>query len=179
MSKMAARAKNKMGLNWKNLSLGFPALPDSNQSPQFKSLARIVNLQVLKGTKKCANQSVQKHMLICHFVVCKPAKTGFLAQGWHRLEKYLNIQDCLEKSLKIKFALKSTLKTLIGLEKSLNFTIYRRIQQCFWRPKSVKKLWCLYLVQHMLHQIKAPQFYTIFFKLISLVMDSSISQVEY
>ena len=26
----------------------------------------------------------------------------------HRLEKYLNIQDCLEKSLKIKFALKST-----------------------------------------------------------------------
>ena len=29
-------------------------------------------------------------------------------QGWHRLEKYLNIQDCHEKSLKIKFALKST-----------------------------------------------------------------------
>ena len=32
----------------------------------------------------------------------------FLLQGSHRLEKYLNIQDCLEKSLKIKFALKST-----------------------------------------------------------------------
>ena len=31
-------------------------------------------------------------------------------QGLHRLEKYLNIQDCLAKSLKIKFALKSTLK---------------------------------------------------------------------
>ena len=29
-------------------------------------------------------------------------------QGSHRLEKYLNIQDCLEKSLKIKFALTST-----------------------------------------------------------------------
>ena len=29
-------------------------------------------------------------------------------QGSHRLEKYLNIQDCLEKSFKIKFALKST-----------------------------------------------------------------------
>ena len=28
--------------------------------------------------------------------------------GLHRLEKYLNIQDCLEKSMKIKFALKST-----------------------------------------------------------------------
>ena len=27
-------------------------------------------------------------------------------QGSHRLEKFLNIQDCLEKSLKIKFALK-------------------------------------------------------------------------
>ena len=31
-----------------------------------------------------------------------------LKQGSHRLEKYLNIQDCLEKSLKIKLALKST-----------------------------------------------------------------------
>ena len=31
----------------------------------------------------------------------------FISQGLHRLEKYLNIQDCLEKSLKIKFALKS------------------------------------------------------------------------
>ena len=60
-----------------------------------------------------------------------------LKQGSHRLEKYLNIQDCLEKSLKIKFALKSTGKTLKGLEKSLNFTIYRRIQHCLWRPKSV------------------------------------------
>ena len=29
-------------------------------------------------------------------------------QGPHRLEKYLNIQDCLESSLKIKYALKST-----------------------------------------------------------------------
>ena len=31
-----------------------------------------------------------------------------MIQGSHRLENYLNIQDCLEKSLKIKFALKST-----------------------------------------------------------------------
>ena len=52
-------------------------------------------------------------------------------QGSHRLEKYLNIQDCLENSLKNKFALKSTWKTLKGLGKSLNFTIYRRIQYCF------------------------------------------------
>ena len=27
--------------------------------------------------------------------------------GSHRLEKYLNIQDCLEKSLKFKYALKT------------------------------------------------------------------------
>ena len=31
-----------------------------------------------------------------------------LKQGLYRLEKYLNIQDCLEMSLKINFALKST-----------------------------------------------------------------------
>ena len=61
----------------------------------------------------------------------------FSLQGSNRLEKYLNIQDCLEKSLKIKIALKSSCKTLQDLEKSLKFTNYRRIQQCFWRPKSV------------------------------------------
>ena len=35
------------------------------------------------------------------------------------------------------------------------------------------------LVQHMLHQIKAPHLYTNFLKLISLIMDSSISEVEF
>ena len=81
---------------------------------------------------------------------------SLLKQGPHRLEKYLNIQDCLKKSLKIKFALKSTWKTLKGLEKFLNFTIFRRIQLCFGRPKSV------YNCAFMLHQIKAPQFILIF-----------------
>ena len=39
----------------------------------------------------------------------QPGKTQTrLLQGLHRLEKYLNIHDCLEKSLKIKFALKKT-----------------------------------------------------------------------
>ena len=37
-----------------------------------------------------------------------PCKSVSFYQGLHRLEKYLNIQDCLEKSLKIKLALKST-----------------------------------------------------------------------
>ena len=31
---------------------------------------------------------------------------SLISQGSHWLEKYLNIQDCLEKFLKIKFALK-------------------------------------------------------------------------
>ena len=91
------------------------------------------------------------------------ANATFQSQGLHWLEKYLNIQNCLEKSLKIKFALKSARKTLKGLEKSLNFTIYRRIQHCLWRPKS-----CLYLVQ---------QFYTNFLKFISLQMQFSISKI--
>ena len=41
------------------------------------------------------------------------------------------------------------------------------------------KLWCLYLVQHMLDQIKALQFYAYYLKLISLVIDSNISEVEF
>ena len=36
------------------------------------------------------------------------------------------------------FALKSTWKTVKGLEKSLNFTIYRMIQQCFWNLNQYK-----------------------------------------
>ena len=46
------------------------------------------------------------------------------SQGLHRLEKYLNIQDCLEKFLKIKYALKNTGKSHEGLEKSLNFFLF-------------------------------------------------------
>ena len=42
-------------------------------------------------------------------------------QGLHRLEKYLNIQDCLEKSLKNKFALKSTWKNTQKYWKVLEF----------------------------------------------------------
>ena len=48
-------------------------------------------------------------------------------QGSHRLEKYLNLEGFLEKSLKIKAALKSTGKSLKSLEKSLNSTIFVRL----------------------------------------------------
>ena len=63
-----------------------------------------------------------------------------LHQGLHRLEKNLNLEVFPEKSLKIISALKSTGKSLKSLEQSLNSSI------------SIKLL-CLYLVQHMLHQI--------------------------
>ena len=54
------------------------------------------------------------------------AYTKHECQGSNRLEKYLNIQDCLEKSLNVKSALKSTGKSLKSLEKSLNPTIFCR-----------------------------------------------------
>ena len=47
-------------------------------------------------------------------------------QGWHRLEKYLNLESFLEKSMKIKYALKNTGKSLKSHEKSLNSTIFCR-----------------------------------------------------
>ena len=43
-----------------------------------------------------------------HCLMLQQDKYQIMFQGLHRLEKYLNMQDCLEKSLKIKFALKST-----------------------------------------------------------------------
>ena len=47
--------------------------------------------------------------LLCLYLMCEIVII-FLSinvnQGSHRLEKYLNIQDCLEKSLKIKFTFK-------------------------------------------------------------------------
>ena len=49
-----------------------------------------------------------------------------MLQGWHRLEKYLNLKGFLEKSLKTKYASLSTGKSLKGLEKSLNSSIFCR-----------------------------------------------------
>ena len=94
-------------------------------------------------------------------------------QDWHRLEKYLNLKGFLEKSLKIKFALKSTEKSLKSLEKLTNSAIFCRIETFI----SIKLL-CFYLVQHMLHHIKAQQFFTNSLVLIFPLSQSSISEVE-
>ena len=54
----------------------------------------------LKEINECANMGKSVPKIESSMCTVK--------QGSHRLEKYLNIQDCLEKSSKIKFALKST-----------------------------------------------------------------------
>ena len=64
----------------------------------------------------------------------------------------LNIQDCLEKSLKVKFALISTWKTIEGLEKSLLLKVLVL--------ENVQTMVHLFGAAIMLHQLKAPQFYT-------------------
>ena len=52
------------------------------------------------------------------FTITYYIENGYsILQGSHRLEKYLNIQNCLEKSLKIEFALKSNWKTLEVLKR--------------------------------------------------------------
>ena len=66
-----------------------------------------------------------------------PGSDSKLKQGWHRLEKYLNLEGFLEKSLKIKSALKSTGKSLKSLEKSLNSAIFCRSKHIRQRPKSL------------------------------------------
>ena len=82
----------------------------------------------------------------------------------------LNIQDCLEKSLKIKFVLKSTGKTLKGLEKSLNLPFTGVFNTVFEDLNQYKIV---------VHQIKAPQFYKYFLKLIFYVKQSNISEVVF
>ena len=53
-------------------------------------------LSTFLNNPKCVR--VDMHNITAEGHVCQPKK------GSHRLEKYLNIQDCLEKSLKIKIA---------------------------------------------------------------------------
>ena len=65
--------------------------------------------------------------------ICSKISNTFLflfSQGSHRLEKYLYLEGLFENALKIKSALKSTGKSLVGLEKSLNSTIFCMTQHC-------------------------------------------------
>ena len=64
------------------------------------------HLEILsfKGGCTGSSESIHVKMPLCW----ESHVAAQIIQVWHRLEKYLNIQDCLEKSLKIKFALKST-----------------------------------------------------------------------
>ena len=61
-----------------------------------------------------------------HIIFCLVLVQPRMAQGSHRLEKYLNLESFLEKSLKIKSALKSTGKLIKSLEKSLSSSIFCR-----------------------------------------------------
>ena len=67
---------------------------------QYFSFYELLNFYAELGWawKKLYNLGASCLILLC------------IRKGLHRLEKYLNIQDCLEKSLKINLALKSTWK---------------------------------------------------------------------
>ena len=66
------------------------------------------------------------------------------------LEKYLNIQDCLEKFLKITFALKSTLA----------FYHLQEDSTVFWRPKSVSNCGARIYVCSISHDPLVRSYYT-------------------
>ena len=51
---------------------------------------------------------VEQHASKTSMSLVGVARKVMFLKGSHRLEKYLNIQDCLEKSLKIKIVLKNT-----------------------------------------------------------------------
>ena len=72
-------------------------LAEERRKRQMEMLERIRN-------RKMDELALQEDDGSPHFEDCKYHSQ----QGLHRLEKYLNIQDCLEQSLKIEFALKST-----------------------------------------------------------------------
>ena len=89
----------------------------------------------------------------------------------------MNLEGFFEKSLKIKPALKSTGKSLKGLEKSLKIPFSVELNTVDRDLNSIKLL-CFYLVQQMLHQIKAQQFHTHFLVIISPLSQSSIFEEE-
>ena len=55
------------------------------------------HLKLLSLTGGCTGSSESTLVKMPH---CLKLHVGLIYQGSHRLEKYLNIQDCLKKSLK-------------------------------------------------------------------------------
>ena len=100
---------------------------------------------------------------------------GF-AQAW----KVLDYTGLSWKVLENIFALKSTLRHSKALKSPWILPLTGGFNSVFGDLNQYEiVVTCLCLVQHMLHQVKAPQFYTNYLKLISLVMDPSISEVEF
>ena len=69
----------------------------------------MLQMEDYQGTK--FRRQIERFLQLLSVVKSAHLQSGacmFCLQASHRLEKYLNIQECLEKSLKIKFALKST-----------------------------------------------------------------------
>ena len=77
-----------------------------------------LNQNLVRGIRVTWRLEIAKNLYI--------PKLKMATQGWHRLEKYLNLEGFLEKSLRIKSALKTTGKSLKGLEKFLNSSIFCR-----------------------------------------------------
>ena len=68
----------------------------------------MLQMEDYQGTKFRRQIEVLQLLSVVKSAHLQSGACMFCLQASHRLEKYLNIQECLEKSLKIKFALKST-----------------------------------------------------------------------
>ena len=106
-------------------------------------------------------------------------KANFVYTWFTQVWKVLEFRGLPWKVLENKICLQKYLKNTQRPWKVLEFYHLQEDSTVILETWIRIKLWCLYLVQHMLHLIKAQQFHTNYLKLISLVMDSSISEVEF
>ena len=68
----------------------------------------MLQMEDYQGTKFRRQIEVLQLLSVVKSAHLQSGACMFCLQASHRLEKYLNIQECLEKSLTIKFALKGT-----------------------------------------------------------------------
>ena len=112
------------------------AYTEASHKPSFLSDEEFTSESVLiSGSATAYTEASHKPSFLSdeelkHLILEVRDTKGQQRQGSHRLENYLNIQDCLEKSLKIKFALKSTWKNSKALKSPWINTICKRIQHC-------------------------------------------------